>query len=116
MVCFRNQHNANHVLESITMHKNVYSQYPSKNILCIYDKKEYQEFMYTQPYEYGLYVKEMYLDELMNISLNRQMGILLVEDIFQNNNMFTLQSIELYPSIPINFQHVQNCIENDYNL
>lgn len=116
LVCFRNKHNANHVLESITIFKNAYSKYPSNNSLCLFNKKEYQPFMYTQPYEYGLYVRETYLDDLMDISKDRQMGILLIEDIFQKNDMFTLQSIELYPNIPIDFTKVRGCIESDYNL
>ena len=117
VVCFENKKDALHVMKSITTHKAVYQSNPDSNRLCIYNTHELIDNDVFIPIEYGLYMKEIYLNDLLTQLFQRNIGICLINDIYHDNddrNVLNIKSINIYPTEPLQLDI--KCIEDDYLL
>ena len=112
VVCFENKKDVNHVMRSIATHKAVFNDNPNESLVCVYNKNELIDI---DDLNYGLYTSEIYLTDLLDEIFNRNMGLFLINDIYNDyNDSLSLRSIQIYPTQPLKWTVTK--IEEDFLL
>lgn len=116
IVCFKREKDARHVMNSITTYKQIYNTNPPEKHICMYTKNELLDEHFISPYEYGLYVDKTPFVDLLDLLLNRNVGLFLIEEISSVHGDIKIQkSIEICPNFDeVTTEHIISSIEEDY--
>ena len=116
IVCFKREKDAKHVMNSISTYKQIYNNNPPDKHICMYTKNELLNEHFISPYEYGLYVDNTPFIDLLNMLLNRNVGIFFIEEISSLDGDIKIQkSIEICPNFyEVTTEDIVKTIEEDY--
>lgn len=120
LTCFNKKQDAKHIINSINIHRNIHKKNPNTCSLCVYKIEDLKNLEYDSKLESGLYCSEMYLNDIFDITSNRNLGLYYIKDILQEEDYVNVNSILLYPYHNVDnnltLTKYKRIIENDYMI
>ena len=116
IVCFKKKDHANIVNKSISTHRSVYNEYPTCDKICVYP----DNILVTESTdsECIMDIIDISLDELVNTTKKRNLGVFMLLEIEQNDNKITIEGKELIHNSFLNdeYGNYRDVLEHDLKL
>ena len=116
IVCFKKNDLANIVNKSISTHKYVYNEYPTCEKICVYP----DNYLVTESVdsECIMDIIDISLDELVNATKKRNLGVFMLLEIKQNDTKITIEGKELIHNSFLNdeYGNSRDVLEQDLKL